>query len=79
MPDPMTVYDPRHTTGISPVHSNVKHPLGYDPRRGRGQTMLHSSAAPGLSRRRTLIGLSIYLVVLIAALIAAIVFIYSIG
>lgn len=58
------IYDPRHTTGISPVHRDVKHPLANDPRRNRGQ--LHRSAGG-----RPILALVIWLFVLLGILAVA--------
>ena len=67
MVDPNSIYDPRHTTGVSPVHKNVKHPLVYDPRRNPGQ--LHRGANAG---RRPILALLIWLVFLLGLLAGAI-------
>lgn len=58
------MYDPRHTTGISPVHKDVKHPLAYDPRRPGKRSPLHGNPGQG----RTLLGLFIWLVILLGVL-----------
>ncbi len=62
--DPNSIYDPRHTTGISPVHKDVKHPLIHDPRRPGQSTQLHGNSGVG----RSLIALGIWLVFLIGLL-----------
>lgn len=58
---PFGLYDPRHTTGISPVHRDVKHPLANDPRRNQGQ--LHRGAGG-----KPILALVIWLFVLLGLL-----------
>lgn len=67
------VYDPRHTTGLSPVHSDVKHPLVNDPRRSAGSRQLHGNAG----RSRSLLGLFIWLGVLLVILAGAILLVFG--
>lgn len=68
------MYDPRHTTGISPVHKDVKHPLVYDPRRPGQRSQLHS----GAGRNRTLLGLFIFLGILLVVLAFGLWFLFSV-
>ena len=74
MPPPI-IYDPRHTTGVSPVHKDVKHPLAYDPRRPGQRTPTH--LGPG--RGRTLAGLVIMLGILLLLLAGAVWFLLSVS
>ncbi len=77
------IYDPRHTTGVSPVPAEVKHPLANDPRRGASGYQLHQSVLRdrGLngtsSRKRTLLGLFAFLAFLLVMLAGAILFVLN--
>lgn len=69
------VYDPRHTTGVSPVHSDVKHPLVYDPRNPGRRSQLHVKSGRG----RTILGLLIFLGILLIMLAGGLWFLFSVA
>lgn len=68
------MYDPRHTTGVSPVHKDVKHPLIYDPRDPSKRSQLH--VGPG--RGKTILSLLIVLVFLLGLLAVGLWFLTSV-
>ncbi len=68
---PPIIYDPRHTTGVTPVHKNVKHPLVYDPRRPGARGPLHIGRGPSLR------ALFVWLVILLVMLGLGIAFLIS--
>lgn len=68
------MYDPRHTTGVSPVHKDVKRPLVYDPRRPGNRSQLHVKT--GHDHR--ILALFIFLAFLLAVLAVSLWFLISI-
>lgn len=68
---PPIIYDPRHTTGVTPVHKNVKHPLAYDPRRPGARRPLHIGRGPSLR------ALFVWLAILLVALVLGLAFLIS--